>query len=119
MFEEVLRLILDVFVLTAKISRPGGKSLLVAETLLLRQQLLLVRRKNSRAPRLTLLDRLATAETLRCRRPFNFTSASQSVGEQLVRRILRKHYFTPLGPGPSWLSKIGIEKLVKMSAECL
>ena len=44
-----------------EVSRPGGQSWLVAEHVLLRQQLLLTRRKIFRAPRLSLLDRLVFA----------------------------------------------------------
>ncbi len=175
---EVLGLVLDIFVLTAKLTRPGGKSLLIAETLLLRQQLLLVQRKNSRAPRLTFLDRLVFAVTalfihsprlpklsivvahstlLRLHRAlvsrkYSLLFANKGrrpgpngpshglikliveikarnprygvkkiallaselfgkiINEQLVRRILRKHALVPRGPGPSWLTKVGIER---------
>ena len=54
----VFRIILDVIMLTVSLSRPAGKSLLVAEHILVRQQLLMMRRKRSRAPQLTLIDRL-------------------------------------------------------------
>ncbi len=59
----ILRLFLDVLVLIARLTRPNGKSLLVAEHLLVRQQLLLMRRKRLRAPKLTLTDRLVFALT--------------------------------------------------------
>ncbi len=59
----ILRLILDAIVLMARLLRPDGKSLLVAEHLLVRQQLLLMRRKSFRAPRLTFVDRLIFAVT--------------------------------------------------------
>ncbi|HAR41665.1 MAG TPA: hypothetical protein DCS07_03405 [Bdellovibrionales bacterium] len=175
---SILRLILDVIVLMARLSSPNGKSLLIAEHLLVRQQLLMLRRKSSKAPRLSLRDRLVFAvaalfirssrlpklsvvvahSTLlklykalvnrkysilfgnKSRKPgpkgpsqevikliveiktknprygvqkialLTSQLLGQTIDEQLVRRILRKHYFTPLGPGPSWLSKIGIAK---------
>ena len=59
----ILRLFLDALVLMARLTRPNGKSLLVAEHLLVRQQLLMMRRKRLRAPRLTLTDRLVFAVT--------------------------------------------------------
>ena len=176
---SILGLILDGIVLLARLSRPGGQSWLVAEHLLLRQQLLLVRRKTSRAPRLSLLDRLVFAVTTlfvhssrlpklsivvahstllhlhralvnrKYSRLFSHKNRKpgpkgpstelialivgikvknpnygcpkiallatrllgESVSEQRVRRILRKHFKNqPGGPGPSWLSAIGIAK---------
>ena len=58
-----MRLFLDSIVMIVRLARPSGKSLLVAEHLLVRQQLLLMRRKRLRAPRLTLTDWLVFALT--------------------------------------------------------
>lgn len=59
----VFYLILDLILITFKLLRPNGRSLLLAETLMLRQQLTLVRRKSCRAPRLTSFDRFVFAIT--------------------------------------------------------
>src|SRR5579863_2417884 len=54
-----LLLLLVCFVSTAaRLLRPGGAKTLLAESLLLRHQLLLLNRSRKRAPRLTALDRI-------------------------------------------------------------
>ena len=60
----VLTLILDIFRLGFQLFRPNGKSSLMAECILLRQQLLLVKRKQCRAPNLTTLNRIVFAITI-------------------------------------------------------
>jgi putative transposase len=60
----ILTLILDIFRLGFQLFRPNGKSSLMAECILLRQQLLLVKRKQSRAPNLTTLNRIVFAITI-------------------------------------------------------
>ena len=52
----VLGLFLDMVLAFVKLLRPGGKSLLLAEYFLVRQQLITVSRKRKRAPKLTPLD---------------------------------------------------------------
>ncbi|MEO5969866.1 MAG: helix-turn-helix domain-containing protein, partial [Bdellovibrionia bacterium] len=60
----VLTLILDIFRVGFQLFRPNGKSSLMAECILLRQQLLLVKWKQCRAPNLTTLDRIVFAITI-------------------------------------------------------
>ncbi len=174
----VLCLIFDLTLLFYRLVRPGGKSALVAELLLCRQQLLALRRKKKRAPKLTSTDRVVFAimslfissrrlhklsigvahSTLiglhralvqrkysklfanRGRKPgpkgpskklielivgiksknprygcpqialLASALTGESIDEQLVRRILRRHYRPLPGGGASWLNQIGIAK---------
>ena len=174
----VLCLIFDLTVLFYRLAKRGGKSALVAELLLCRQQLLALRRKNKRAPKLTSMDRVVFAITslfISSRRLHKlsisvahstliglhralvqrkysklFTNRGRKPGpkgpskelidlivgiktknprygcpkiallasalmgddidEQLVRRILRRHYRPLPGSGGSWLNQIGIAK---------
>jgi putative transposase len=56
--KSVLLTLLDVIVMTAKLCGPGGVRAVIAENLLLKQQLIVLRRARRRAPNLTLSDRL-------------------------------------------------------------
>jgi putative transposase len=57
----VFRLLLDLVVILARYVSPGGRSSLIAEHILVRQQLVAIRRKRKKAPRLTRLDRVIFA----------------------------------------------------------
>ena len=57
----VLTLFFDIILYLARALRPGGRSRLLAEHLLVRQQLIAVNRKRKRAPRLTSFDRVVLA----------------------------------------------------------
>jgi putative transposase len=57
----VFHLFLDLIVILARCLRPGGRSALIAEHLLVRQRLIAIRRKRKKAPRLTRLDRVVFA----------------------------------------------------------
>ncbi|MBI4190676.1 MAG: transposase [Betaproteobacteria bacterium] len=54
---DLLLLAIHLFVTTAKLLRPGGVRAVAAESLLLRQQLIVSNRSRQRAPNLTTLDR--------------------------------------------------------------
>ena len=56
--KAVLLILLDLAVAAAKLCGPGGVRALVAENLLLKQQLIVLRRPRQRAPNLTTADRL-------------------------------------------------------------
>jgi hypothetical protein len=56
--KDVLLALLHLAVMAAKLCGPGGLRAVVAENLLLKQQLIVLRRGRRRAPRLTLGDRL-------------------------------------------------------------
>src|SRR2546426_9732542 len=56
--KELLLTLLHLAVMTAKLCGPGGVRAVIAENLLLKQQLIVLRRARRRAPNLTLSDRL-------------------------------------------------------------
>jgi putative transposase len=56
--ENVLLTLLHLAVMTAKLCGPGGVRAVIAENLLLKQQLIVLRRARRRAPNLTRSDRL-------------------------------------------------------------
>ena len=56
--KELLLTLLHLAVMTAKLCGPGGVRAVIAENLLLKQQLIVLRRARQRAPNLTLRDRL-------------------------------------------------------------
>ena len=56
--KELLLTLLLLAVTTAKLCGPGGARAVIAENLLLKQQLIVLRRARQRAPNLTLSDRL-------------------------------------------------------------
>ena len=56
--KELLIIVLHLAVMTAKLYGPGGVRAVIAENLLLKQQLIVLRRARQRAPNLTLSDRL-------------------------------------------------------------
>jgi len=56
--KDLLLALLHLAVMTAKLCGPGGVRAVIAENLLLKQQLIVLRRARQRAPNLTLIDRL-------------------------------------------------------------
>ena len=56
--KDLLLTLLHLAVMTAKLCGPGGVRAVIAENLLLKQQLIVLRRARKRAPNLTLSDRL-------------------------------------------------------------
>ena len=56
--KDLLLTLLHLAVMTAKLCGPGGVRAVIAENLLLKQQLIVLRRARQRAPNLTLSDRL-------------------------------------------------------------
>src|SRR6266851_706072 len=59
--KELLLILLHLAVMTAKLCRPGGVRAVIAENLLPKQQLIVLRRARQRAPNLALSDRLICA----------------------------------------------------------
>ena len=55
--KDLLLTLLHLAVVTAKLCGPGGVRAVIAENLLLKQQLIVLRRARHRAPNLTLRDR--------------------------------------------------------------
>jgi len=56
--KDLLLALLHLAVMTARLCGPGGVREVIAENLVLKQQLLVLRRRRRRAPSLTLSDRL-------------------------------------------------------------
>ena len=56
--KELLLTLLHLAVMTAKLCGPGGVRAVIAENLLLKQQLIVLRRARKRAPNMTSSDRL-------------------------------------------------------------
>ncbi len=54
---EKIQFLIHFLVMLAKLTRPGGIKAMMTENLLLKQQLLMLSRQRSRAPRLTSFDR--------------------------------------------------------------
>jgi hypothetical protein len=61
--KDLLLALLHVAVMTARVCGPGGVRAVIAENLLLKQQLIVLRRARQRAPNLTLRDRRASSQT--------------------------------------------------------
>src|ERR1700726_2781929 len=59
--KDLLLTLLNLAVMTAKLCSPGGERAVIAENLLLKQQLIVLRRARRRAPNLPLSDRLICA----------------------------------------------------------
>jgi hypothetical protein len=59
--KELLLTLLHLAVMTAKLCGPGGVRAVIAENLILKQQLIVLRRARRRAPNLALSDRLVCA----------------------------------------------------------
>jgi len=123
----VLWLIFDLIVMASKCLRRGGKSSLVAELLLVRQQLLVTRRKRKRAPQLTSLDRVVFAvsslfiSTKRLPRLSIIVAHSTLLGfhRALVQRKYSK-LFSSLGsrqPGPKGPLPALIKLVVEIKAK--
>jgi putative transposase len=110
-------LILAVHLLStiAKLVRPGGVRAVVAESLLLKQQLLISSRARRRAPNLNSFDRFLLGlgslfVPVGCPRIAQEIARAFGIDidKDTVRRVLAKHYRPEAGTdGPSWLSFIG------------
>ena len=59
----LLLLVVQLIVTLAKLARPGGAGSVIAESLLLKQQILICRRSRRRAPPLTTIDRFVLGLT--------------------------------------------------------
>ena len=80
--KDMFILFVHLFATIAKLLGPGGAKAIVADSLLMKQQLLIINRSRQRAPRLTVPDRFA-------RRPGRFSSFLAIYSEQLSLSALR------------------------------
>ena len=125
--KALLLTLLHLTVMTATLCGPGGVRAVIAENLLLKQQLLVLRRPRGRAPRLTASDRLL----------FGFGSLFLSPGrirkvaigvrpstllafhQALVRRKYRRLFSSsecPKQPGPKGPSEALIQAIVELTS---
>ncbi len=119
---DFLVLAIHLIVTLAKLLRPGGAKAVAAESLVLRQQLMISNRSRSRAPNLTSCDRFLLGLTTlfvreKRRNPkFGCVRIAQQISrafgidldKDVVRRILIRHYRPESGgdDGLSWLTLI-------------
>ena len=117
----ILCLIFDLTVLFYRLARRGGKSALVAELLLCRQQLLALRRKKTRAPQLSTLDRVVYAISSLFISPHRLARLSVGVAHStllgLHRALVQRKYSKLFSnrsrkPGPKGPSKELIDLVV-------
>jgi hypothetical protein len=136
--KDLLLALLHVAVMTAKVWGPGGVRAVIAENLLLKQQLIVLRRARQRAPNLTVRDRLLCGfgalflSPGRIRkvaigiRPSTFLAFHQA----LVRRKYRRLFFleavpaqvrpegTERGPHPRYRRAQVAQSAVRLSPNC-
>ena len=125
--KALLLTLLHLAVMAATLCGPGGVRAVIAEHLLLKQQLIVLRRPRQRAPRLTVSDRLL----------FGFGSLFLSPGrirkvaigvrpstllafhQALVRRTYRRLFSSsecPKKPGPKGPSEVLIQAIVELTS---
>src|SRR4030095_15272704 len=125
--KELLFALLHLTVMTAKLCGPGGARAVIAENLLLKQQLIVLRRARHRAPNLALRDRLICGlgslflSPRRIRkvaigvRPSSLLAFHQA----LVRRKYQQLFSSsrcPKKPGPKGPSEALIQVIVELKA---
>ena len=122
---DVLFTLLDLTVTAAKLCRPGGVRAVLAENLLLKQQLIVLRRPRQRAPNLTVGDRLLCAVGSLFLSPGRIRKVAIGVRpatlltfhRALVRRKYRRLFSSshrPRKPGPKGPSEALIRAIVEL-----
>src|SRR6266705_6077129 len=125
--KELLLTLLHLAVMIAKLSGPGGVRAVIAENLLLQQQLLVLRRARQRAPNLTLSDRLLCAFGSLFLSPGRIRKVAIGVRpstllafhQALVRRKYRRLFSSnpcPKKPGPKGPSQALIQAIVELKS---
>jgi putative transposase len=123
--KDLLLTLLHLAVLIAKLCGPGGVRAVIAENLLLKQQLLVLRRARQRAPNLTLSDRLLCAFGSLFLSPGRIRKVAIGVRpstllafhQALVRRKYRELFSSspcPKKPGPNGPSEALIQAIVEL-----
>jgi putative transposase len=85
--KAVVELLFDLVMLTYRFLKPGGKSWLIAEHLLVRQQLIALSRKRKRAPQLTRLDRVVFAVSSLFIRPTRLSKLAIVVAHSTLLKL--------------------------------
>src|ERR1700732_617627 len=125
--KELLLTLLHLAVITAKLCGPGGVRAVIAENLLLKQQLIVLRRARQRAPNLRLSDRLLCGfgslflSRGRIRRVAIGVRPSTLLAwhQALVRRKSRRLFSSspcPRKPGPKGPSEALIQAIVELKS---
>ena|SRR5450432_1552267 len=122
---DLLNLAIHLLVTLAKLLRPGGARAVAAESLLLKQQLLIINRSRTRAPNLTTLDRFVLALTTLFIRPHRIPTLAAilkpatlyKLHKALVERRYRLLFSSPFRgrrPGPKGPSAELIAAIVEL-----
>src|ERR1700726_1500380 len=125
--KDLLLTLLHLAVMTAKLCGPGGVREVIAENLLLKQQLIVLRRARQRAPNLTLRDRLLCGFGSLFLSPGRLRkvaigvrpSTLLSFHQALVRRKYRQLFLSspgPKRPGPKGPSEALIQAIVELKS---
>jgi putative transposase len=125
--KDLLLALLHLAVMTAKLCGPGGVRAVFAENLLLKQQLLVLRRARQRAPNLTLSDRLLCGFGSLFLSPRRIRKVAIGVRpstllafhQALVRRKYRQLFSSspcPKTPGPKGPSAALIQAIVELKS---
>ena len=125
--KDLLLVLLHVAVITARVCGPGGVRAVIAENLLLKQQLIVLRRARQRAPNLTLRDRLLfgfgslflSPERIRSVaigvRPSTLLSFHQALVRRKYRRLFSSSPCSKT-PGPKGPSEALIQAIVELKS---
>jgi hypothetical protein len=124
--KDLLLTLLHLAVMTAKLCGPGGVRAVIAENLLLKQQLIVLRRARQRAPNLTLRGRLLYGFGSLFLSPGRIRKVAIAVRpstllalhQALVRRTYRRLFTSnacPKKPGPKGPSQALIQAIVEPS----
>src|SRR6266851_6321605 len=125
--KDLLLTLLHLAVMTAKLCGPGGLRAVIAENLLLKQQLIVLRRARQRAPNLTLSDRLLCGfwslflSPGRIRkvaigvRPSTLLAFHQALVHRKYRRLFSSSP-CPKKPGPKGPSDALIQAIVELKS---
>jgi hypothetical protein len=125
--KDLLLILLHLAVMTAKLCGPGGVRAVIAENLLLKQQLIVLRRARQRAPNLTLSDRLLCGFGSLFLSPGRIRTVAIGVRpstllafhQALVRRKYRRLFSSspcPKKPGPKGPSEALIQAIVEIKS---
>src|SRR5260370_29000823 len=126
--KDLLLTLLHLAVMTAKPCGPGGVRAVIAEKLLLKQQLIVLRRARHRAPNLTLSDRLLCGFASLFLSPGRIGKVAIGVRpstllawhQALVRRTYRRLFSSspcPKKPGPKGPSEALIQAIVELKSQ--
>src|ERR1700736_925218 len=125
--KDLLLTLLHLAVMTAKLCGPGGVRAVIAENLLLKQQMIVLRRARHRAPNLTLSDRLLCGFGSLFLSPGRIRKVAIGVRpspllalhQALVRRKYRRLFSSsqcPKKPGPKGPSGALIQAIVELKS---